>query len=960
MDRLFLKDWGRGLDDDAFAQALAAAGTRGGGAWTWPYPADPLRREGDVRLAWRLAPKDVARLADPQALIARWRARIARQGPVSLVVKLSQGVDFVERWQFARWLGQLSGVSGVTLESPRAWAPATAWKLPLSIASLPADAASQSLLGYNAGMAPDWPIRHVVADRQQDRHQIIVFSQPLALAWAALQQSPVRPKCCLVLVNGLGDAAPREAAHTMAMLAARLSASGVVVASGGLSPAGFAQAVHQFAFELTHDLPVDVALQAAFGRDALLVGNVSLLQTARFSHQLRLLQVRLDEIPRGQNLRLSTRSIDRLTRGRPRMASFRPEENFRGASAGAVPPDEMGAAMAQAAPQFDYSGESHEASALTELAGAVRDAAADAVAQMPPARFVQQQSFVRQTSGASPTRVFDAYAVAEPVVLKIRIGSNTDPRWQSSNTEFPFHELPPNESQHHLTVMFHEPRHLDQPLLADIDLPRSGPSTEAEFAFTPRVAGSFEARVSVLHRGRVLQTALLRATILQARGADSPAHPIELVDEARVRHDWTSLDQRRRFDLALVCNHDDTQTPRITGVAGGRAWATDLTGIEKVVTHINTLLTAVANNTTDYADGLDQGENPQLLRELATAGRALRRKLVLDQLAPTATGGLDLGPSGVTHIQIVATRIDAVVPVEFIYDYEAATEPDAKVCPEHRAALVRGSCNPDCPGKQHPAGHVCPLGFWGVRMVIERHAFDARKVGATDPALVVTSESTSARNRLNIRRGALVGYSDRVKKESVEPLLAELNSHVTDGVYTARSWADWASNVAAHSPQLLIAFPHNDEAGLSATLEVGGDPMATEGMRVFKESTSGAPDAIQWHVRPPQGEAPLVLLLGCDTAGTAEAFVSHVSAFRQAGAAIVVSTIATVFGEHAVRVGTSITAGMLQRTTDEAAPAGQGADRFGEILRDAKRQALLASLPMALCVVAFGDADWRL
>ena len=136
--------------------------------------------------------------------------------------------------------------------------------------------------------------------------------------------------------------------------------------------------------------------------------------------------------------------------------------------------------------------------------------------------------------------------------------------------------------------------------------------------------------------------------------------------------------------------------------------------------------------------------------------------------------------------------------------------------------------------------------------------------------------------------------------------------------------------------------------------------MATEGMRVFKEATTGAPDAVRWHVRPPEGEAPLVLLLGCDTAGTADAFVSHVSAFRQAGAAIVVSTIATVFGEHAVRVGTSLTAGMLQRTTDDAAPAGQGADRFGEILRDAKRQALLESLPMALCVVAFGDADWRL
>jgi hypothetical protein len=29
-------------------------------------------------------------------------------------------------------------------------------------------------------------------------------------------------------------------------------------------------------------------------------------------------------------------------------------------------------------------------------------------------------------------------------------------------------------------------------------------------------------------------------------------------------------------------------------------------------------------------------------------------------------------------------------------------------------------------------------------------------------------------------------------------------------------------------------------------------------------------------------------------------------------------------------------------------------------MRDAKRAAVRDSLPMALCVVAFGDADWRL
>ena len=110
--------------------------------------------------------------------------------------------------------------------------------------------------------------------------------------------------------------------------------------------------------------------------------------------------------------------------------------------------------------------------------------------------------------------------------------------------------------------------------------------------------------------------------------------------------------------------------------------------------------------------------------------------------------------------------------------------------------------------------------------------------------------------------------------------------------------------------------------------------------------------------------APLVFLLGCDTASTAEQFSTHAGYFRQAGAAIVVCTVASVIGEHAVKVGTVIAAKILAAAkadhADEALGHSKENFQFGEVLRDAKRQALLEKLPMALCVVAFGDADWRL
>jgi hypothetical protein len=48
---------------------------------------------------------------------------------------------------------------------------------------------------------------------------------------------------------------------------------------------------------------------------------------------------------------------------------------------------------------------------------------------------------------------------------------------------------------------------------------------------------------------------------------------------------------------------------------------------------------------------------------------------------------------------------------------------------------------------------------------------------------------------------------------------------------------------------------------------------------------------------------------------------------------------------------------LLQRLLDPARPKNCC---LGELLRDVKREAVAESLPMALCVVAFGDADWRL
>jgi hypothetical protein len=202
-------------------------------------------------------------------------------------------------------------------------------------------------------------------------------------------------------------------------------------------------------------------------------------------------------------------------------------------------------------------------------------------------------------------------------------------------------------------------------------------------------------------------------------------------------------------------------------------------------------------------------------------------------------------------------------------------------------------------------------------------------------------------------------------------------------VALVKDWGEWMTAVGQKKPALLVAFPHNEGKEEGMLLEIGGGKLYTLDL----------PDG---YVRADASATPVVFLLGCDVAGTAQDFSSHVGHFRRAGAAVVVSTIATVFGPHAVRVGEVILQGLLEAAAGAAAgamgtagagaagagaagagaagagAAGAGAAgaaspgaeppvaRIGEALRDARRAALLESLPMAMCVVAFGDADWRL
>jgi hypothetical protein len=139
-----------------------------------------------------------------------------------------------------------------------------------------------------------------------------------------------------------------------------------------------------------------------------------------------------------------------------------------------------------------------------------------------------------------------------------------------------------------------------------------------------------------------------------------------------------------------------------------------------------------------------------------------------------------------------------------------------------------------------------------------------------------------------------------------------------------------------------MILPHADGAGSDISLEINGDVLKS----IYIDRS---------YVCCDPKSPPIVLLLGCDVANVAysDAYARHIAVFRQARAALVLGTVATVLGADAAAVGGKL-ATML------ASAAKKAPERFGEVLRRVKREAVAESLMVAMCLVAFGDADWYL
>jgi len=471
-----------------------------------------------------------------------------------------------------------------------------------------------------------------------------------------------------------------------------------------------------------------------------------------------------------------------------------------------------------------------------------------------------------------------------------------------------------------------------------IELKRHGVSSSHSFEFVPQATALFQGRISVLHEGRVLQTAVIEAEVVEsidaARGAGSGARPaVEMI----VRHDLASLDERRPFDVSLILNHAATGSAAMTAASRESAYVASLDDLQGQLAAISELLAELGTNSKRHTKGLTTKENAAWLVRLASQGNFLYRKLVLDYIdqSPTAAA-----LRSAKTMQIVSARPDAVVPLEFVYEYPPPAK-GAPVCPNARKALEDGACPEQCRPTDSPAQCVCPMGFWGLDRVIERHVHDAR-LGAA--AAITGSEPTADRKELDTRGSTFLAASEQVPKSDQKALAERIRKAWKGEVSVATSWTGWPAEVKAKSPGLFVLLPHTTGKGDTIALEIDGHTLECRYINKGYVCPEGTPSP------------PIVLLLGCDTASVADrnAYTSNIAVFRQAGSAIVIgSTAALIWGVDAAKV-----AGEIMQALGDA--VAQSSNSIGGLLLTAKRRSVHDSQLMAISLAAFGDADWRI
>jgi hypothetical protein len=792
------------------------------------------------------------------------------------------------------------------------------WNWPLRIGFL-ADADSQQLrqqLVQNFWAGRLWDPVTLAAGRDDCDLLLLPSGIRDALATVLATRVSVRADCILALGR------VEEAPILLATLVSQMHTGGIGLVYVPVKDRE--KWLNALLDELAHNHPLDVALfnasKQAQTRVPLLFANHRL---ARFSRVAR----HIDKMSE----RFLSLAIDEATMPvSPQVA------NSLGLPPGPSPLRSIGERLRDRKPHFRWDHESGTGNDIAELGRAAPVALENVVPSEPQARWIQAQVFDK-SDPQNPQILRRALRANAPHTVAVRIGARGED-WVAADAPFP--EIPEAEGVRELTVVFAEPRLMPEPQVATIRLPPRGNSTVDEFYVHTRAGiERIEARITVLYENRILQTALLRASVVADPLEAPPDRTIEVAIEAVIRPGVEGLVHRNRFDAALILNHDMGHRAGVTKIADRRASFIAPPKLDDEIRWFDDQLSRIADDPDAFAGGLAAQGTVDILREFAKHGRLLYESIVQDR-------GVDDAIACAIRLQVIAAQPEARLPIEFFYDREAP-DPHASLCPQAIEALTSGACTPACPDLVHQSSVICPLGFWGLNRVIERHAHDK---AFTSPLpnwdFTLQAEPVAVRPALNVLAEALIAASHRVEKKSpggIATVQAEIEAAIKRHPVLVTLWSDWVAEVAAKSPSLLILLVHTEygdnnlqqiEIGEGAWLEVV----------YLKEQYIRDP-----RTKPP----PLVLLIGCETGAPELTFHGFVAKLRRSGAAIVVSTGSTILGRHAIPI-TCAFVGLLARISSASEAS------FGDVMLKVRQRLLAQGLPMALCLMAYGDADWRL
>jgi hypothetical protein len=589
--------------------------------------------------------------------------------------------------------------------------------------------------------------------------------------------------------------------------------------------------------------------------------------------------------------------------------------------------------MAERPQSFDWLAEDRAASAVASMAGA-EPAVPD------EARTTFLQALVLEASGRGFEAVVDRpLAPGRDHRIDVFVGR---PREGFAHAGVPFPAPEPRPEGHVLQVVLTDPELAPEPRFGRIVLGADGESDVWSFHVnTGGEARRLDARVTVLHENRVLQTVRLRAGIA-GRGEERGLRvTLESVVHARLGE----LGGTPGFDAALVLNEDDEREPRLTLFRNGGGAFVSLAQVQAVVDGLRQSLEAVADDPEAFG-GPGAAKLAELLVDLAGQGREL-----YDGLMQLPRVGEVLGARAPERLQIVSQAPEDFLPLELCYDLEAPDVNGAAVCKKWRKALADGRCE-TCTGRSSKV--VCPLGFWGLRLLVERQTYDpGSSQEVQDRAANFAfgpSEAIGGRPPLRPFRSLVRAHTHKATDEDRRFLGAMKR---IDGVvkkdrgrtWAATDWKDWAKKVRAGDPSLLLLVTHVDVVSKQTALELA------------KKSLLGVSAVKPEHVHVPQvvppAPGPVVLLLGCRTGGPVTPMTRAATRFRVGGASVVLATFAAI---HAAFVGE-----LAAQLVEALAVAGRGQPRaLGEIVAAVRRGLLREGNPIGLCLVAYGDADWRL